>query len=437
MKVITIGLFLFCFLLESHAQVLQLGHEALIAGNKGNGLLKCEPSCVLTDKVIVVTWNDSYGGSMKHSTTGTAIAWAISYDTGKSFQFGGYLLSDEEKYNGADSWLGKDTKGNIYLSLISWQENNIYKVYLYRMDFDKPGKWELINIPVSTPPNSKVVIDKPSMYIAPDNSIFISYLRKTGMSYVMETTISADEGKTFSPPIAISDTSSKTRLGNTIVKQGRTVLCSWVEGGKNMRLNELWYSISFDNGLHFSKPAMLSANNSVSGFAPKGYNAGLGIGPFEMTEFPSMASSQKYMYIILNEPSEAGSTIKCYAYDLHKRHWKPGIKIGNTGDSSLKMMPVSIAGKNEKAYTVYYFRSSTKDSLTDVYLSSISGSNYKLTATPSNWSLTSGDAENAPVQRNFGDYIFGCMNKGLIYTVWTDGRNGVPQIFGRLIGVKN
>ena len=430
-------LFIMLLVKKSDSQPLQLGYETMIATKTEQGSLKCEPSCIMTDKVIVVTWNDSYGGFVKNSETGTSIAWAISYDAGKSFQFGGYFKNNENKYSGADSWLAKDAKGNIYLSFVSWQKKN-YAIYLYKMNNAQPGNWKLINIPVSTSEkdSNKVVIDKPSLYIAPDNTIYISYLRKKSMNFIMQTVVSTNGGKTFSVPLTISDTTAKTRLGNTIVKQGKSILCSWVEGDKSMRLNELWYSISFDNGRLFSKPALLSNNIAVNNFAPKGYNAGFGGGPFEMTEFPSAATSSSSFFILLNEPLTNRSSIKCFEYALNTRKWKPVVEIRNHSDSSLKMMPLIIDTRKGEIYTLYYCRNSIRDTLTDVCLTSISGNNYKLNTTSSNWLATSGDSENAPVQRNFGDYIFGCANKDFIFTVWTDGRHGTTEIYGRVLKIR-
>src|SRR5258705_12938919 len=111
--------FFLCKISFLNAQSFSIERENLISRNQDSGKLKCEPSCIITDKAIVVTWNDSHGGYINHHPTGTAVAWAISYDQGKNFHFGGYFLNREKMLDGADSWLVKDTEGNIYLSCLS------------------------------------------------------------------------------------------------------------------------------------------------------------------------------------------------------------------------------------------------------------------------------------------------------------------------------
>ena len=151
-----------------------LGDEILISTNS-ESILKCEPAVAMTDKVIVVAWNDSYGGMNSGIIPGVVVGWAISMDKGKTFEFKGYLPAFEKKesFMAADSWFQTDSRGNIYLNILNWGPDKS-EMYLYFMDGNNPGIWEKLGTPISVP--QKVgIIDRPMMFLHEEGRLWISY----------------------------------------------------------------------------------------------------------------------------------------------------------------------------------------------------------------------------------------------------------------------
>src|SRR5262245_20672 len=102
----------------SYSDHYALGPEVLVSINEDGGELRCEPSAAMFKDVIVIAWNDSYGG-MHDASTGTAIGWSISKDHGRTFSFGGYLPRGDANFatSGADSRLAVDERGDFFLEL--------------------------------------------------------------------------------------------------------------------------------------------------------------------------------------------------------------------------------------------------------------------------------------------------------------------------------
>src|SRR5438552_7450855 len=97
-----------------------LGPEVLVSSNQDGGDLRCEPSAAIFKNMVVVAWNDSYGG-IHGSLSGTAVGWAISKDRGRTFRFGGYLPLAQNDFvaAAADSRLAVDEEGNFFLEILS------------------------------------------------------------------------------------------------------------------------------------------------------------------------------------------------------------------------------------------------------------------------------------------------------------------------------
>jgi len=89
---------------------------------------------------------------------------------------------------------------------------------------------------------------------------------------------------------------------------------------------------------------------------------------------------------------------------------------------------------------LYYQRNDASNATTDVYLSILTAGKHfetmKLNTESSDWAATKADMKYAPIQRVFGDYITLATDGNSLVAAWTDGRQGVPRIYARVIGTQ-
>ena len=241
-----------------------LGKEVQVCEPPNGGNLQCEPSVAIHENVIVVSWNDSYGGKMG-AYAGAAVGWAVSRDNGKSFRFGGFLSQSGEKpklkVDGSDSWVGADASGNFYLQVLRGNGN---KLFVYYMDHRNLGRWKKKHVAFSGRSPAETC-DKPCMDITPPGKINLSfsYCPPTGPIAFIR---SPDKGETWSKPIKVSLSTKKVRTGSSVASHGNKILVTWVEGDL-IRQCEIWYAFSTDNGKTFSKPRLLYKEKKLFSFA--------------------------------------------------------------------------------------------------------------------------------------------------------------------------
>jgi hypothetical protein len=178
-----------------------LGPEVLVSANEDGGELRCEPSVAAFGNTIVASWNDSYGGH--HSAPGgTAVAWAISMDRGKTYSFGGYLPQKTEAAlpSGGDSTVLADGRGDFLLLMLNYQEQN-QDLLLYEMERSHPGQWMLR----SRFPNTKAQVDRPSMSLDEQGRLWVTYTTVDNERQQQIALIhSRDLGRSWDGPILVS-----------------------------------------------------------------------------------------------------------------------------------------------------------------------------------------------------------------------------------------
>ncbi|GEM_PF-2097401 len=418
---------------NAHSQKFILGPEVLASSNQDGGDLRCEPSAVIFKDTVVVAWNDSHGGA--HGTSkgkeGVTIGWAISLDRGRTFRFGGYLPQEKNGgvLSGADSWLAADHEGNFYLQMVSLEEPHAIQVYY--MDRHNLGRWRRMSNAATGHD-----LDKPSMSVDSNGRISIAYNSGTSSIYFV---MSKDKGASWTNPVKLTDSSAATRLGASVAMTRTRTLVSWAEGS-GLDLKEIWWTESDDGGTTFAPPTQLfKSKGSLQ--SPKGYTMGLGY-PFSILSLPwltrSGGSDNGAIYLSYAEGVGSGSRILLFTLPRGGKPWSQPVRVGESLDLAIKVMP-AVAAVGSKPAVLYYDRRNDPDgALTDVYLSILDeGAKFqdlKLNTVSTDWTKTPGDKQYAPIQRNFGDYISLATDGNSLVAAWTDGRQGMPRIYARVIG---
>lgn len=407
-----------------------LGPEVLVNSGFDGGSLQCEPSVAVYGNIVVTAWNDSFGGK-QGAKTGVVIGWAISYDRGNSFQFGGYLpkaITDEND-SGADSWLMTDGDGNFYLQLLNWQNKN-HKIELYYMDKSRPGQWEK----TKDASNARFV-DKPCLFVNDSGKIFIVY---TGISNSIFFVSSHDKGFSWTRPTRISSKTNRSKSGASIAAVKDKVVACWFETNKKID-DEVWGTYSLDGGKTF-KPAEKIYILEKTIPVPNGYALGYGqAGYIANNTWLSISTKQgdEAFFLTFCEGTARGSRVLLLSREYEKNNWSSPITIGKSPATVIKVFPAMAAFDQYQAILYYDRRNHPGTSLTDVYLSIVKGAqtiqDIKINSVSTDWKKTQGDREYAPIQRNFGDYISITSFRNSLFAVWTDGRSGKPRIYFRRI----
>jgi hypothetical protein len=426
---------------SSDWDTIRQGPEVLASNNPDGGDLRCEPSIAVYGNVVLVSWNDSYGGAhtIPKSPIGISVGWAISLDRGKTFKFGGYLPQNEAGgvFTGADSWLAADGAGNFYLEVLSGDSPQ--EMRLYYMDHQNLGRWQRMTNIVEGGG-----LDKPAISALPDGRVGVAYndnvFNSGTLVFAIYFAMSKDKGKSWDKPIKLTDSSAKTRLGASVTMTKTRTLVAWAEGGRQP--DEVWWTDSMDGGKTFAPPTMLFKSKEHLP-SPRGYTMGLGY-PMTISSFPWVTSSASFghdtFYLTYAEGAGQGSRVLMFALLPGGKTWSQPATVGDSPTQAIKVMP-SVAMVGSRPAILYYDRRNGPDSaLTDVYLSILGkGTKFediKLNSVSTDWTKTPGDKQYAPIQRNFGDYITLASDGNSLAAAWTDGRQGVPRIYARVIGTQ-
>lgn len=419
----------------------RLGSEVLVSNDTGGGVLRCEPSAAIFKDIIVVAWNDSYGGA-RGSQTGVAVGWAISKNRGRTFSFGGYLPESQPNFmpSGADSWLGADAAGNFYLQVLSWQKQT-HHIQLYYMAQGDLGRWrKMPDALLSERAGGGASLDKPAMAVDGVGRIGIAYTSEQDGSAI-SFLLSTDKGQSWTKPVAVSAKSENLKTGASITMRGNQILVSWMEGG-GLSLNQVWYAMSKDGGRSFTSPSMIyRLKDSLR--PPKGYALGVGPAGFisNNTWLSNISRGRDIttFYLACTEGEGKGSRILLFTLAPGADTWSRPMQLGESAGALVRVFP-SMTTAGEKLAILHYYRGDTADTLTDVYFSVLVGGgsfqHIKMNTISSDWAKVPGDKQFAPIQRNFGDYITLASHGNVFVATWTDGRDGLPRIYARTIEVE-
>jgi hypothetical protein len=426
---------------DAHSQEFILGPEVLVSSNQDGGDLRCEPSAAIFKDTVVVAWNDSYGG-MHSSPTGTAVGWAISKDRGTTFRFGGYLPLAQNEFvvSAADSRLAVDAGGNFFLEILSWQAKSKH-LQLYMMPRSTAPEWRKLPDPVVYEMSKgEEYVDKPAMSVS-GNRVGIVYTEKRQSSGpTISLLLSNDGGKTWSKPVRLSAASNRIRSSSAVIINGNEIIVAWTEGDSS-NPTEIWFAGSKDVGKSFSAAAQ--AYQLKRPFTPP---SAYRMGPGQMATISNDASlvsvssptGDSVYYLSFVEGTENGSDVLLLSYDAKSQKWSELIRVGNDTSTVKIFSSMTLIGKSPAL--LYYQRNDVSNTMTDVYLSILTEGKHfetmKLNTESSDWATTKGDMKYAPIQRVFGDYITLATDGNSLVAAWTDGRQGVPRIYARVIGTK-
>ena len=421
-----------------------LGEQIQVSDPDNGGDLQCEPSVAINKNVIVVSWNDSHGGKI-NSRTGPAVGWAISYDSGNHFTFGGYLPQSDKslelKMDGADSWVGTDSSGDFFLQVLSWQDSLDY-IFIYYMERNKLGSWQKRYIAYSDKG-----IDKPAMNVTPSGQINIVYTNIKGNNNEIFFIKSLNKGKEWQKPVKLSNSTNVVKTGSAVTSYGNEILVTWVEG-TYMSQDEIWYSYSLDNGNLFSKAKLLykikKPFNSVKGYTigalkSKNPDASFLLSTSTWLTY-TIKNDQVVFYVVYTEGTQKdGSKIILFKLEKKFGQIKGPLIVGNNKDYE-RIFPTITTIKNKPVIFYYDRRDNPFTTITDVYLSIILTDIYyqdiKVNSFPSDWSHLSGDPKYAPIQRNIGDYITIASYNNKLAATWVGEKDGKSRIFFRLLEFK-
>ncbi len=450
-KIINVQLFLLIIIVYSVVPLYSqnndtlsyfLGKEIQVNEPNSGGDLQCEPSVAINKNIIIVSWNDSYGGKI-NSKTGSAVGWAISYNNGQNFNFGGYLPKIDEKsvlrVDGVDSWLGTDSNGNFYLQVLSWQDRSHY-LFVYYMDGNNLGKWEKRYTVYSDK-----LIDKPSMNVTSTGQINISYTGNIDKKNEIYFIHSSNQGKSWQTPLKLSNSTNPVKTGSCVVSYNDKILVGWVEGSA-MNQNEIWFAYSLDNGFSFSKAKLLykisKTFNIVNGYTigalkDKGGNALFLLSTSVWITY-TLNNNQANFWLAYTEGTEnEGSRVILFKMDENFKQISGPFYVGNNSTDYERIFPTMTSIRNLPAVFYYDRRNHPFTTLTDVYLSikleNDTFQDIKINSTPTDWSKLPGDPKFAPTQRNIGDYMTIASYDNKLATTWVGEKNGKARIYFRLI----
>jgi hypothetical protein len=426
---------------DADSQKFILGPEVLVSSNQDGGDLRCEPSAAIFRDRVVVAWNDSYGG-MHGASTGTAVGWAISKDRGKTFRFGGYLPLAQNDFvaSAADSRLAVDAEGNFFLEILSWQKKSKH-LQLYVMTNGLAEWRKLPDLVVYEMSKGEAYVDKPAMSVS-GNRVGIVYTEKRQTSGpTISLLLSNDEGKTWPKPTQLSAASNRVRSSSSVTINGNEIMAAWTEGNSSNPI-EIWFAQSKDGGASFSVAAQ--AYQLKRPFTPpKAYRMAYGqmadiSNDTSLARVTNLSGGATY-YLSFVEGTEKGSEVLLMSFDVKSQKWSEPMRVAGNDTSPVKVFS-SMALIGRSPALLYYERNDASNTQTDVYLSILTeGKEFeimKLNTESSDWATTKGDMKYAPIQRVFGDYITLATDGTSLVAAWTDGRQGVPRIYARVITTK-
>ena len=337
----------------------------------------------------------------------------------------------------ADSRLAVDAEGNFFLEILSWQAKSQH-LQLYIMPRNAAAEWRKLPEPVVYEASrGEELVDKPAMSIS-DRNIGITYTEKrAGSSATISLVLSGDKGQTWSKPVQLSADSKSTKTSSAIVINGQEIVAAWMESP-----SQVWFATSHDGGKSFSAAAQIYQLKRPF-TPPRAYR----MGPGQMSTISNDASlvsvsspsGDSVYYLSFIEGTENGSDVLLLSYDPRTRKWSEPIRLAESNPGPVKIFSsMALIGSSPALF--YYQRNDASNATTDVYLSILTAGKHfetmKLNTESSDWAATKADMKYAPIQRVFGDYITLATDGNSLVAAWTDGRQGVPRIYARVIGTQ-
>jgi len=324
------------------------------------------------------------------------------------------------------------------------------------------------------------------VYLALTNFIGICGGRDFGFGQI-ELWRSRDSGETWRGPVVVSPDETfitdpaipdcgaeGLRKHNPMPVAGSNgeVYVIWSEG-PTYRLAgvstdaEIMVARSVDGGATFSAPVRLASINSVTGNPPVGYDRTVlddipeievaRTGPHRWRVFAAFYSAVTPVPFLPEEQSLVSTQIFLSYSDNHGLTWTtPTEPVSNVPPTGVKQFWPAISATNNGNVDLIYYRSEERqatpdpnDIECDVLLGNGEGERIgkvsslvdtmwvrsgdggvtftppaKVSTATSNWCTVSSN-----IYPNFGDYIGSVSGADHVLGVWTDGRNGVPDVY--------
>ena len=381
----------------------------------GRGLQQNETAIVVSGDVVIVAYNDARG--VNCPTQRAAIGWSYSLDGGQTFIDGGGLPSSQSLNNG-DPWLGVSPDGTTFYLSGLWQG---YQGLGFLRGFliDDQIVW---TDPVVIRQGGSM--DKEA-FVVDHNSGYI-YLTYTNLGQGIRMTRSTDSGDTWSPPVTVA-TGSVQGSFPAVSNQG--VIYVAYNIGYPVQNQQTAIARSLDGGQTFQRVAAFP-------FRYASPVPGLDRTP----AFPQIAVDNSggerdgWVYAVWHVyyPDNVFRPVMTHSEDGGETWSEPTLThldgADNRGHRWFPTIAVDIFGY---VNTVFYDRRHNPDSnLTDVWLSQSYDGGYtfderRLSDVTGNWTNVRRD----PGFIYGGDYIRAVSYGFDIYAVWTDPRNGDPDIY--------
>lgn len=394
------------------------------------GVVQSEVSIAVQGNKIVIGWNDGQGFVDGVSTVS---GYGYSTDRGLTWTDGGAVPNGPGTQVFGDPSVVVTNSGTwVYTSL---DQGSPPGLTVNRSTFaGNTLVWE----PALKYRDQNASLDKEYMeYDSVLDRIYMSYVNFGGGSGG-KLTYSDDDGLTWAPPLTVN-TSSANGYYPAVGVDGE-VYVSWVEplfaGNANLYIRH-----SPDGGQSWSGPRVsMHQLGPSSHTSPQCFNRGVNI------TFPSVAVDRSdgpfrgRVYVVYCDGGSNNYNVFMRYSDDKGLTWSPQVRLNDNTNNSESFWPQVYTGPDGRVTVGWYDRrkASGGNSLCDFYVTqSVDGGlhwgpNRRMSDTSVAWC-----GVPANIAPNFGDYVETICDDRSVFSVWSDARNGDPDVvFGRIDDVQ-
>ncbi|MEZ4655582.1 MAG: FlgD immunoglobulin-like domain containing protein [Candidatus Eisenbacteria bacterium] len=395
-----------------------------------SGITQSEVSIAVQGNKVCVGWNDGQGFVQGGVTLS---GFGYSTDRGNTFTDGGAVPNGPGTSVFGDpslavtndgTWvftsLDQGSPGGITVNRSTWVGNNLV--------------WD----PAINYSDQGASLDKEYLeYDTTLDRIYMSYV-KFGGSSGGKITHSDDHGLTWAAPTTVNTTSANGYY--PAVGIDGEVYVSWVE--PLFQGNAFLYvRHSPDGGQTWSSNRVVIHQISPqAGGSPQCFNRGVNITWPSLTVDKSDGPFRGRVYAVYSDGGSNNYNVFVRYSDDKGQTWSAQTRLNDNANTSEQFWPQAYAGPDGRISVGWYDRrkASGGNSLCDFYVTQTVdggqhwGPNRRMSDTSVAWC---GVPSN--VSPNFGDYVETICDDRSVFSVWSDGRLGDPDVvFGRIDDVQ-
>jgi hypothetical protein len=317
-----------------------------------------------------------------------------------------------------------DNAGNIVFTAVQKDlYNNNRDGLCFAISSDNGINWNTNSEFIDYNSKENIHIDKPGLAVSNDsfreNSIFITWTEKKGLTSQILFARSTDGGLTFSAPIPIDG--SKVKFGKIIENNNGEIFIFYLKNENEIRVKkssdggESWTSIA--SYLHLN-PSGIYSNGQY--LIKKTSDKGIRI-----NSEPNVILNGNSEFLLTyssGSGSEDQSDIYFCKFLLNTSEFTEPLRVNSDSTKNDQFLPAISSDKSGNIFIIYQdSRDDRANVLTNTYLSfSTDGG---LTFIDKKLSLKSFDPGNIAVKNYIGDYNSCVFSGDELIAVWTDGRN--------------